>query len=587
MAHVYLDEQHALLDPSLRLALLLQAQEAFGPGDHYDFPDADATLVNGVLGGDADQHAANAASLQLIQDMFLADLAMTQEEEQLRRDHALAHRLASLDEDDVDERDYARVANPMPIVRADDLPLYIPPPAPVVGECTVCAEGLHIVPGTGGTVLPAPAAANGAAANGAVAAAAGNKHAHGVLFPTCEHEYCAGCLLSWIESTVNDRTLKFPTTCAHDGCTAVLTGEHARKLLAGNAHRRLREKYLTRDLEASGRAVYCPRRTCGAMVVINNLTQLQAMPDPLVECSRCHRGFCFRCRVVDHYPLSCERYQALPEHERDPEDVALHRLAQQNQWKRCPACRAVVERKVGCNFMKCLCGAGWCYRCGVKYINLEATAEHQHGRPGCNCLLFDVPDEPAPVVALPQHRAGVAIAQALRHVNRAPGYQFNFNHRQQQQPQHVYNNGHAGHYHYDDESDYDSDEQSDHDQFDDFYGHNHDWYSDDGGEVMEEDRAPPRWPRTQTGRRVMACGRGEVMHPDEQGRRLPAWLVNSYLNCQCHYCGQEFNTWLALVNHFHTTNAHSVYMCCNRTFMDENGYLNHLDNVHGGHVQNW
>ncbi|KAJ3357933.1 hypothetical protein GGF32_000824, partial [Allomyces javanicus] len=118
MAHVYIDEQHALLDPSLRLALLSQAQEAFGPGDHYDFPDADATLVNGVL--DSDQHAANAASLQLIQDMFLADLAMTQEEEQLRRDQALARRLAALDEDDVDDRVYARVANPMPIVRADE-----------------------------------------------------------------------------------------------------------------------------------------------------------------------------------------------------------------------------------------------------------------------------------------------------------------------------------------------------------------------------------------------------------------------------------------------------------------------------------
>ncbi|KAJ3369205.1 hypothetical protein GGF31_005487 [Allomyces arbusculus] len=542
MAHIYLDDQDALLDPSLRLALLLQAQEAFGPvaaSVHADQVDPDATLINSNLDDDYDSalghaaavhdehedaaHAAHAASMQLIQDMFLADFFMTQEEEQLRRDRALAMRLREIDDRGVDDHVYADTNDPMPIARAEDLPLYVQPPPPVMGECTVCFRDLRIVPRTRGAALPAePGAAqkeDGAPTDG-------------VLFPTCEHEYCAGCLLSWIKSTVNDRTLQFPTTCARDGCTATLTGEHARKLLAGVEHLELREKYLLRDIEASGRAVYCPRRACGATVVVENVKQLQDAPDALVVCSQCHEQFCFRCRVADHYPLACAQYQALPAHEHEPEDVALHRLAEQNLWKRCPLCRAVVERNFGCNYMKCLCGAGWCFRCGTKYLDQESTALHQHGRPGCDCQLFDIPGEQEPPVPAPrQVRVGVVVAQALMPIQ-------------------------------------------------------------DGGhddQPVQDPRAPAQWPRSQVdGRRIMACGpHREVLHPDDPGSRLPAWLANTYRLRECHYCGHDFDTWNALVNHFHATDAHSVWLCCGRTFMDVDGYLNHLDNAHEGRVQHF
>ncbi|KNE58278.1 hypothetical protein AMAG_05088 [Allomyces macrogynus ATCC 38327] len=537
MAHVYLDDHDALLDPSLRLALLLQAQEAFGPATgavHVD-QDPDATLINAdlndnhdaALGSGAATHnehedAAHAASMQLIQDMFLADFFMTQEEEQLRRDKALAMRLREIDDRGVDDRVYAGINNPMPIVRAEDLPLYVPPPPPVMGECTVCFSSLRIVPRSRGVALPAATDA---------AQKDDGAPADGVLFPTCEHEYCAGCLLSWIKSTVNDRTLQFPTTCAHDGCTATLTGEHARKLLAGTAHQQLREKYLLRNIEASGRAVYCPRRACGAMVVVENVKQLQDAPDALVVCSQCQEQFCFRCRVADHYPLSCAQYRALPAHERDPEDVALHRLAEQNQWKRCPLCRAVVERKVGCNYMKCLCGAGWCFRCGTKYLDHTSTVLYQHGRPGCDCLLFDMPGEQEPPAPAPrQVRVGIVVAQALLPL-----------------------------------------QDDDHDD-----------------QPVQDPRAPAPWPRSQNGRRIMACGpHREVLHPDDPDSRLPAWLANTYRSRECHYCGHDFESWDALINHFHTTDAHGVWLCCGRTFMDVEGYLNHLDNAHDGRVQNW
>ncbi|KNE58276.1 hypothetical protein AMAG_05087 [Allomyces macrogynus ATCC 38327] len=258
------------------------------------------------------------------------------------------------------------------------------------------------------------------------------------------------------------------------------------------------------------------------MNVIDDLEQLKSESDPVVFCTECDEGICFRCRVADHYPM-CAQDQALPVHERDPEDVVLHQMAQINQWKLCPSCRAVVERKDGCNFMMCLCGSG------TPYLDLTATVKHQHGRPGCARQLFDVPDEPAPAVVNVPARVHEQIEYAIGALH---GLQF-----------------------------FDAD--------------------------PAPRRVPEPWPRGRNGRRRMACGHGDVLHPEDQTRWLPAWLATSYRDFVCHYCWREFWSWGALANHLHMTSAHAVLMCCNHTFKNEEGYLNHLDSVHGGYADNW
>ncbi|KAG1659799.1 hypothetical protein FOA52_002135 [Chlamydomonas sp. UWO 241] len=66
---------------------------------------------------------------------------------------------------------------------------------------------------------------------------------------------------------------------------------------------------------------------------------------------------------------TCTAFQALPPHLRSAEDAALLNLSAALRWKKCPSCGHMVSRTSGCPHMTCLCGAEWCYKCGLKYHN--------------------------------------------------------------------------------------------------------------------------------------------------------------------------------------------------------------------------
>ncbi|ORZ30456.1 hypothetical protein BCR44DRAFT_117819 [Catenaria anguillulae PL171] len=389
------------------------------------------------------------------------------------------------------------------------------------GQCAICTDEIWV---GGRATLPAKVDVGEAA----------------VLFPECEHEYCATCLREWVKSTVHDRGLQFPTKCAQPECTSVLTADHLSQLapdfvLDGATH----DKYLERYLESEGKAVYCPQRGCGAFVVVDDpsATDNNGQRRGLnVLCHQCESIMCFRCRTLAHHPLTCNEFMALPEEERNPEDVAVLQIGRANLWKRCPGCQTLVERKDGCNFIKCACGEGFCYRCGKKYTHLERTAANQHGQPGCRCNLFDVPDELARELARNQAPVHVVAGHGAAAAAHAVGMQYN--------P-------------YDRTAD------------------------------LEALLAEYAWPRHITGRRVMAHGADELLPADElraEGRRVPPWLANYLNSTQCHYCHQRFATWGQLCNHLYTTRAHEVYMCCNRTFTHERGVVQHLQEKHGGDV---
>lgn len=49
---------------------------------------------------------------------------------------------------------------------------------------------------------------------------------------------------------------------------------------------------------------------------------------------------------------------------------------------RCPACKVPFEKDGGCNLIRCICGAIWCYKCGVQYNTDKECREHmisEHG----------------------------------------------------------------------------------------------------------------------------------------------------------------------------------------------------------------
>ncbi|KAJ3368727.1 hypothetical protein GGF31_006151 [Allomyces arbusculus] len=366
----------------------------------------------------------------------------------------------------------------------------------------------------------------------------------GVVFPPCRHEYCSSCLLQWLSTTVADRTLQFPTKCAHEACPATLSAVHAESLLVNPAYHNLREKYGLRILESEGRVVTCPQPNCCATIILPDQSLRDLAADDLsILCTACNSIMCVRCNVPDHWPRPCADVQS----EIDCKiDAPVLLLAKENKWMRCPNCHAIVERRDGCNHIKCLCGTGLHHRrmppSYAREIRNGLRDHYRHGQP-LRIHTLDIIRGIPPRQVLPP-----CVGRTVH----GPAWE-----------------------------DSDSDE----------YVMSSD---DDDGSSSGDDDLPPEpkrllrtWKRNRFGRRIMACGTGEVLHPDKSTARLPKWLERTYRHFTCHYCTEPFRTWPMLVDHFHTTRAHEVYMCCGRTFKDANGFICHLDHVHEGCPDFW
>lgn len=55
-----------------------------------------------------------------------------------------------------------------------------------------------------------------------------------------------------------------------------------------------------------------------------------------------------------------------------------------SEWEgmRCPSCQRPTEKSFGCNVINCICGAIWCYKCGIGFNSFDECQEHmmrEHG----------------------------------------------------------------------------------------------------------------------------------------------------------------------------------------------------------------
>src|SRR5436305_6331687 len=64
----------------------------------------------------------------------------------------------------------------------------------------------------------------------------------------------------------------------------------------------------------------------------------------------------------------CDENKMLAVLNPEPVDRQLFELAIRNKWKQCPGCTRMVDKREGCFYMICRCGARFCYDCGVRVI---------------------------------------------------------------------------------------------------------------------------------------------------------------------------------------------------------------------------
>ncbi|KAL7411503.1 hypothetical protein BDY24DRAFT_417028 [Mrakia frigida] len=211
---------------------------------------------------------------------------------------------------------------------------------------------------------------------------------------SCGHSYCLtdaiAYLCGYLDGDGGSLMAVFPICCpeCHDGRDAFEDTVAEAILDETNMERWWRARILD-----SIPKMYCSNKKCNALVVgpdSANATQAQ--------CPCCEEQMCVQCQTKWHSDLSCEEFQSLPEDERSIEDSQLFGLAEGKKWGRCPKCRAIVERALGCNHITCRCRQEFCYSCGTEWDRSKGTCPK-----GCD-LFYIPPDIPGIRRAMAQPR---------------------------------------------------------------------------------------------------------------------------------------------------------------------------------------
>ncbi|KAK8008428.1 hypothetical protein PG991_010979 [Apiospora marii] len=126
-------------------------------------------------------------------------------------------------------------------------------------------------------------------------------------------------------------------------------------------------KYIVLNDEARSNSprVYCYKQECNAYIPAEDRTETVGW------CWTCEVETCLTCRKAAHAG-ACDGEQLKKSQEADEK---LFQLAEEQGWKKCPTCHAMIERIDGCNFLTCPCGQNFCYKCGIPELH---EGDHFH-----------------------------------------------------------------------------------------------------------------------------------------------------------------------------------------------------------------
>ncbi|WCJ42874.1 RING/U-box superfamily protein [Euphorbia peplus] len=178
----------------------------------------------------------------------------------------------------------------------------------------------------------------------------------------CSHSYCKDCMANYVGSKLQDNISQI--SCPVPKCSGFLEPHDCRPILPQEVFDRWGNA-LCEALILGSQKFYCPYKDCSLMLVDDGSETVRES-----ECPNCRRLFCAQCKVPWHAEIECAEFQKLHKDEREKEDIMLMKLAGNKHWMRCPKCRVFVERIEGCRYIKCRCGASFCYGCGSEKISI-------------------------------------------------------------------------------------------------------------------------------------------------------------------------------------------------------------------------
>ncbi|XP_031405110.1 uncharacterized protein LOC116214033 isoform X2 [Punica granatum] len=177
----------------------------------------------------------------------------------------------------------------------------------------------------------------------------------------CSHKFCSHCMRTYIDGKL--KSSQVPIRCPQLRCKYQISKLECRAFLPLTSYESL-ERVLA-EANLNSEKIYCPFPNCSVLLDPQECLSARASSSSqsdssCIECPVCQRFICVECGVPWHSSFTCEEYQNLPIEERDASDITLHRLAQNNRWRRCRQCRRMIELMQGCYHMTCWDGQQIC-----------------------------------------------------------------------------------------------------------------------------------------------------------------------------------------------------------------------------------
>lgn len=169
------------------------------------------------------------------------------------------------------------------------------------------------------------------------------------------HSYCRDCFVRLVSAAVQNEQ-QWPPKC----CLNQIPFKTVLKNIPDDLKKTFHERSSEWEIPVSER-VYCHVPECGVWIKPGKISLVRRQ-------ARCERNHitCTICRGQAHGNNDCPQDQDLN---------LTNLLAEEEGWKHCYSCHALVEHKEACQHMTCRCGAQFCYVCGLRWRTCGCTME--------------------------------------------------------------------------------------------------------------------------------------------------------------------------------------------------------------------
>ncbi|KAI0070525.1 hypothetical protein K474DRAFT_769682 [Panus rudis PR-1116 ss-1] len=186
----------------------------------------------------------------------------------------------------------------------------------------------------------------------------------------CGHSWCKTCLHGYLIASIDNKV--FPLKCLGDGakCSQPVPIDIARELLSASEFDRVTEASAISYVQSRPQEFfYCPTPDCPQIY-------RSAPRNTTLQCPSCLVRICPHCHVEHHEGVEC------PDPEIEDKKL-LEAWIQTHDAKRCPRCKAPIERIAGCNHMTCgVCKTHICWVCMGTFVDGPTVYAHMHDMHG-------------------------------------------------------------------------------------------------------------------------------------------------------------------------------------------------------------